>query len=94
MIYFLGYVLFYKYHVQEIKKFRNHAYDLLKLLSETNRKRCPAVRSEGKSVRNSPANTKVREEGGGGSAPGAGAERDSPAARGEDHGEAGCPPAA
>lgn len=33
-----------------------------------------AVRSEGKSTRNDPADTKVREEGGGRDAPGAGAE--------------------
>ena len=39
--------------------------------------------------RNNSADTKVSEEGGGGSAPGA--RTDSPAACDEDHGEAGCP---
>ena len=39
--------------------------------------------------RNSPADTKVSEEGGEGGAPGTGAEIFSPVAHGEDHGEAG-----
>ena len=42
--------------------------------------------------RKNSADTKVGKEGGGGGFPVAGA--DSPAARGEDNGEAGCPPAA
>lgn len=52
---------------------------------------CPALRSEGGEVRNSPVHTKVREGGGGGGAPGA--EADSRAAHGGDHDHADSPAA-
>ena len=46
------------------------------------------------SERNNPEDTKVSEEGGGGRRCSRCHSKDSSAARGEDHGEAGCPPAA